>query len=113
MVKEENVLFPFIDDLARADRDGSRAPRGPFGTILNPVRVMESDHALAGELLSRLHSLTNGYRVPDDACNTYRLCYQELARFEHDLHRHVHLENNVLFPRALDLMRDSSTGAEA
>jgi regulator of cell morphogenesis and NO signaling len=103
MLKEENVLFPFIDDLARASRDGSRPPRGPFGTILNPVRMMETDHALAGELLARLQSLTNGYRAPDDGCTTYRMCYQELARFERDLHRHVHLENHVLFPRAVEL----------
>jgi regulator of cell morphogenesis and NO signaling len=103
MVKEENVLFPFIDDLARANRNGQRPMRGPFGTILNPVRVMESDHALAGELMARLRVLTNGYEPPPDACATYRVCYLELARFERDLHAHVHLENNILFPRAVEL----------
>jgi regulator of cell morphogenesis and NO signaling len=103
MVKEENVLFPFIDDLARASRSGVRPPRGPFGTILNPIRVMESDHALAGELLVQLRALTGDYQPPDDACGTYRLCYRELEAFERDLHRHVHLENNVLFPRAVEL----------
>jgi regulator of cell morphogenesis and NO signaling len=103
MMKEENVLFPFINDLAVARRAGTRPPAGPFGTILNPVRVMESDHQAAGELLARLRTLTNGYTAPDDGCTTYRLCYGELARFEEDLHRHIHLENNVLFPRALEI----------
>jgi regulator of cell morphogenesis and NO signaling len=103
MAKEENILFPFIDALAAAERDGHRPAASPFGTIVNPVRVMEADHAVAGDLLARLRTLTGGYEPPADACTTYRLCYSELARFEADLHRHVHLENNVLFPRALEL----------
>jgi len=103
MIKEENVLFPYIDDLARANRAGVRPPATPFGTIRNPIRVMESDHELAGALTERLRTLTNEYVAPEDACTTYRLCYAELARFEFDLHQHVHLENNVLFPRAIEL----------
>ena len=102
MAKEENILFPFIDALAAAERGGGH-PASPFGTILNPVRVMEADHQLAGELQSRLRTLTSGFEPPADGCTTYRLCYAELAHFEADLHRHIHLENNVLFPRALDL----------
>ena len=98
MQKEENVLFPFIDDLAAAARSTGHSPAGPFGTIQNPVRVMESDHELAGELVARLNSQTGGYAAPADGCNTYRVCYAELARFERDLHQHIHLENNVLFP---------------
>jgi len=101
MVKEENVLFPYIDDLARANRAGICPPATPFGTIRNPIRVMESDHQLAGDLTARLRSLTTDYVAPEDACTTYRLCYAELARFEFDLHQHVHLENYVLFPRAI------------
>ncbi len=103
MVKEENLLFPFIETLAATERSGGRLPPGPFGTIVNPIRVMESDHEHAGDLLTRLRHLTGGYEAPADGCTTYRLCYQELARFEADLHRHVHLENNVLFPRAMAL----------
>jgi regulator of cell morphogenesis and NO signaling len=103
MMKEENILFPVINDLARARRGGGRLPLTPFGTILNPVRVMETDHALAGRLLEHLRSLTDGFTPPPDACTTYRLCYTELAQFERDLHRHIHLENNLLFPRALEL----------
>ncbi len=103
MVKEENILFPFIDGLAAASRAGGRLPSGPFGTILNPIRMMEEDHRQAGDQLAQLRALTNHYTPPADGCTTYRLCYEELAKFEADLHRHVHLENNVLFPRAVEL----------
>ena len=103
MAKEENILFPFIEDLAVARRTGTRLPTSPFGTVLHPVRVMEADHRAAGELLERLRSLTDDFALPGDACTTYRLCYAELERFEEDLHWHVHLENNVLFPQALEL----------
>jgi regulator of cell morphogenesis and NO signaling len=64
---------------------------------------MEADHRSAADLLARLRMLTRDFTLPEDACTTYRLCYAELARFESDLHWHVHLENNVLFPRALEL----------
>lgn len=101
MAKEETLLFPAIDELAREQRVGGHLPAGPFATILHPVRVMEGDHQQAGELLARLREVTHGYTVPTDGCATYRSCYAELARFEHDLHRHVHLENHVLFPNAL------------
>lgn len=106
MVKEEHILFPFIDDLAAAKRTGGQLPRGPFGTILNPVRVMEHDHALVGDLMSQLRTMTSGFTPPADACRTYQLCFAELANFERDLHRHVHLENNVLFVRAVELEAD-------
>jgi regulator of cell morphogenesis and NO signaling len=103
MAKEENILFPAIDDLAAAHRAGDELPKSPFGTILHPVRVMETDHRHAGDLLTRLRDLTAGYTPPADGCTTYRSCYEELHRFETDLHRHIHLENNVLFPAALEL----------
>ena len=103
MMKEENILFPFIEELAAARRTGSRLPRSPFGTVLNPVRMMEHEHQHAGALMDRLRTLTDGFTPPPDACQTFRLCYCELATFEHDLHAHVHLENNALFPRALEI----------
>jgi regulator of cell morphogenesis and NO signaling len=103
MLKEENILFPFVDALARSVRDGRRQPPSPFGTVLNPIRVMEDDHQAAGAELARLRALTRGFVPPDDACTTYRMCYEELARYEADLHQHVHLENHVLFPGALAL----------
>jgi regulator of cell morphogenesis and NO signaling len=103
MVKEENMLFPYIERLAAAGNSGTAVPISPFGTVLNPIGVMEADHALAGELSARLRQLSGGYQPPPDACTTYRLCFEELQQFEHDLHQHIHLENNVLFPRAVDL----------
>ena len=78
-------------------------PGSPFGTILHPIRVMEADHREAGDLLAQLRSLTSNFTPPDDACATYRSSYEELKRFENDLHRHIHLENNVLFPAALEM----------
>jgi regulator of cell morphogenesis and NO signaling len=103
MMKEENILFPYIDALAAAARNAGRLPASPFGTILNPIRIMEEDHRQAGDHVERLRNLTNAYAPPPDGCATYRLCYEELGRFAADLHRHVHLENNVLFPRAAEL----------
>jgi regulator of cell morphogenesis and NO signaling len=103
--KEENLLFPHLDEMAAANRDGQPLPPGPFATALHPIRVMEADHTLAGDLVQHLRQLTGNFVPPADACTTYRGCYAELAHFEADLHRHIHLENNVLFPRALELER--------
>jgi regulator of cell morphogenesis and NO signaling len=103
MVKEEQVLFPYVDELAAAARAGTRLPSSPFGTILNPVRAMEREHREAADLVQALRTLTNAYTPPDDACATYRFCFAELERFEADLKTHVHLENHVLFPEAVEL----------
>jgi len=103
MMKEEHVLFPAITELAAAKRLGGRPPMTPFGTVANPIRMMEDDHEEAGDLIGRIRTLTGKFTPPDDACTTYRACYAELARYERDLHRHVHLENHVLFPRAIEL----------
>jgi len=103
--KEEVLLFPYVTDVADAKRTGNPLPPGPFTTALHPIRVMEADHTLAGELAEQLRRLTNGFVPPADGCSTYQACYAELARFEADLHRHIHLENNILFPRALELER--------
>jgi regulator of cell morphogenesis and NO signaling len=103
--KEEILLFPYVTELAEAKRTGSPLPPGPFTTALHPIRVMEADHTLAGELTEQLRRLTSGFVPPADGCTTYHACYAELARFEADLHRHIHLENNILFPRSLELER--------
>jgi len=103
MLKEEHVLFPYVNALARASRTHDDPVTAPFGTVRHPVRAMEDDHRLAGLLMARIRLLTNDFQPPDDACRTYALCLAELARFERDLHRHVHLENHVLFPRAIEL----------
>ena len=101
MEKEEQILFPFIVELADATTHGRPAPRPPFGTVENPIRMMEHEHRFVGDALAEIRELTEGYRVPDDACATYRVCFQELEAFEADLHAHVHLENNILFPKAI------------
>ena len=105
MVKEEHVLFPYVRDIATRGVDASWP--SPFGTVENPIRMMEREHRDAGDELRQIRDLTGGFTPPDDGCATYRVCFEELAHFEHDLHRHVHLENNVLFPRAIEIERRS------
>jgi regulator of cell morphogenesis and NO signaling len=107
MLKEERVLFPYIRELA-AQPAGSRPPC-PFGSIEYPIRMMEREHREAGDELRLIRELTNGYVPPADGCTTYRVCFEELARFERDLHRHVHLENNMLFPKSVELEQGSSS----
>lgn len=97
MLKEEQVLFPMIRKLESA---GAR-PGGPFGSIENPIRMMEHEHDSTGHALATLRSLTHGFVPPVDACTTYRVLLDGLAEMERDLHLHVHKENNVLFPRAI------------
>lgn len=94
--KEEAILFPYVRALA------AQAPvaRPPFGTVANPLRVMESEHEAAGELLRQLREATQQYTPPPDACPTFRALYDCLPALERDLHQHIHLENNVLFPKA-------------
>lgn len=89
MMKEEQILFPMI-------RDG----RG--GSASDPISVMEHEHDSAGAALRRLRELTDHYRVPEGACNTWRALWHGLAALEEDMHQHIHLENNILFPRALE-----------
>ena len=103
MMKEERILFPYIRELALHPR---RREPSPFGTVENPIRMMEREHREAGDEMRLIRELTGGYLPPSDACATYRVCFDELATFERDLHRHVHLENNVLFPKAVELERE-------
>jgi regulator of cell morphogenesis and NO signaling len=102
LLKEEQVLFPYVRELGA--RTGT-CLRGfnPFGTVKNPIRMMEREHRDAADELQAIRDLTLGYVAPDDGCTTYRVCMAELERFERDLHQHVHLENNVLFPMAIAL----------
>lgn len=103
MMKEEMVLFPYIESLEQAARTGRPAPRAPFGSINNPVHMMELEHESAGNALDQIRSLTSGYTPPESACFSYKTLYSALKEFGADLHQHVHLENNILFPRAIDL----------
>lgn len=103
MLKEEQVLFPYILRLEAAAGRGLPPPFAPFGTVNNPVRMMMFEHDTAGDLLREIRAAASDFRPPADACFSFRTLYAALEEFEQDLHRHVHLENNVLFPRAVEL----------
>ncbi len=103
MLKEEQVLFPYINQLEDAVRNGRPAPVPFFGTVRNPVRMMIQEHETAGDLLRELRSTSQGYLVPSDGCISYRTLYQAFEELEQDLHQHIHLENNILFPQAVSL----------
>lgn len=113
MMKEERILFPYILHLVNAKRSGTAVMRPPFGTAQNPIRMMEAEHAAAGDGLYTVRTLSSSYQPPEDACTTYRVSYQELAHFERDLHQHVHLENNILFPKAIALEQELFAMQEA
>jgi regulator of cell morphogenesis and NO signaling len=98
MQKEEVVLFPLVRQIETGTTDGFHC-----GSIANPIRQMEAEHESAGNLTARLRELTDGFTPNAEACNTHRALLAGLAEFEADLHRHVHKENNILFPRALAL----------
>ena len=103
MMREEQILFPYIVRLATAAAERGLAPAAPFGSVDEPIHMIEAEHELAGHAMLQIRELTDGFEVPDDACSTYAVCLQELAACERDLHAHVHLENNILFPKALAL----------
>lgn len=101
--KEEQVLFPYIVAVEAHVREGAPKPQAPFGSVRNPIRHMEHEHESAGEFLAKLREVTNNYTLPPDACPTFTAMYEKLQRMEADLHQHIHLENNILFPRAIEL----------
>jgi regulator of cell morphogenesis and NO signaling len=103
MFKEEQILFPYIVKLEQAAVHKLNAPFAPFGTVNNPVRMMMKEHDAAGDLLREMRTTTSDYVVPADVCISYETLYEALEDFEHDLHQHIHLENNILFPRAIEL----------
>ncbi len=103
MRKEEEMLFPYIAQLEEAARIKHRPPESMFGTVQNPVAMMMMEHEASGQALEMIRETTNNYAVPTDGCASYQTLYQALAAFAADLHQHIHLENNVLFPRAIEL----------
>lgn len=103
MEREEVVLFPFIKNLEAAQITGSTAPLPPFGTVRNPIRMMSLEHDTAGELLKKMRKVSNDYTPPENACPSFQALYFGLEKLEKDLHRHIHLENNLLFPLAIAL----------
>lgn len=105
MQKEEMVLFPYLEQMETAAREGRPAPVPFFGTVQNPIRMMMMEHETAGEILKQIRQISGGFSVPKDGCISYETLYNALDALEQDLHQHIHLENNILFPGAVALER--------
>lgn len=103
MMKEEEILFPYVKYLNKIKQSGGSYESPYFGSVANPIKEMEKEHEAAGDELFEIRRLSAGYTPPEDACNTFRVLYSELKDFEEDLHKHVHLENYILFPKAIAL----------
>lgn len=106
MKKEELILFPFIRKMQLAREQNESLNRPHFGTVINPVEMMEHEHEAEGERFRKIAVLSNNYTPPADACNTYRVAFAMLEEFEQDLHLHIHLENNILFPKAIQMEKE-------
>jgi regulator of cell morphogenesis and NO signaling len=106
MKKEELILFPYIKKLIRIKKEGGYYAQPFFGTVNNPIQMMEAEHETAGDIFKKIARLTNNYSPPKEACNTFRALYSKLDEFEQDLHRHIHLENNILHPKAIQLEQE-------
>ncbi len=98
MKKEELILFPYV----RKMQGQSSVHKPHFGTVQNPIQMMMHEHDTEGRRFREMATLTNNYNPPPDACTTYRVAFAMLKEFEEDLHRHIHLENNILFPKAIE-----------
>ncbi|WP_242920132.1 iron-sulfur cluster repair di-iron protein [Pontibacter liquoris] len=106
MPKEERILFPFIKQLYEAKKNGVKLDAPAFGSIQNPINMMEMEHEIAGNDMEAIRTLSNDFTLPADACATYTVAFKKLQEFEDDLHRHIHLENNILFPKALEMEKE-------
>ena len=103
MLKEERILFPYIKRMEAATIENGPAPFAPFGTVRNPIAAMMREHDAAGAILKTIRNLSGDFVLPENACFSYRTLYGALEELEADLHQHIHLENNALFPRAVEL----------
>jgi regulator of cell morphogenesis and NO signaling len=101
--KEENILFPFVKQMVH-DIKNNTAPSSPFfGTVNNPIHIMHSEHEEAGTILHRLREITHNYTAPEEACNSHLVMLDKLKDLDRDLIQHIHLENNILFPKIINL----------
>ena len=107
MMKEEMILFPYVLRMEADAAGNGPIVRPPFGSVQNPISMMEHEHDSAGNAVRAMNEATSGYSTPADACVSYQTLYKALAAFEVDLHQHIHLENNILFPRAVTLEKQS------
>ncbi|NNE67011.1 MAG: iron-sulfur cluster repair di-iron protein [Pyrinomonadaceae bacterium] len=103
LMREEQVLFPYIEKLARSVQTGENRPFAPFGEVRNPIRMMSFEHETAGSILKDMRKASKEYKPPAGACPSYTALYFGLEELERDLHRHIHLENNLLFPLAIEM----------
>jgi regulator of cell morphogenesis and NO signaling len=103
MKKEELILFPYVYRMVEAINTGVDMNEAPFGTVKNPIAMMMQEHDVEGDRFSKIAELSNNYNAPADGCTTYRVAFALLKEFEEDLHKHIHLENNILFPKALEM----------
>ncbi len=101
--KEELILFPFIKKMVTAEKENFPLTPAHFGTVENPIAMMHEEHNNEGERYRKISKLSNNYTPPHDACTTYKVLFSMLDDFEKDLHLHIHLENNILFKKALEL----------
>ncbi|MEK6481285.1 iron-sulfur cluster repair di-iron protein [Catalinimonas sp. 4WD22] len=111
MQKEEQILFPFIRKMVNAQLSGRVLETPHFGTVENPIAMMEHEHDTEGERFRKIAALCDQYTPPVDACNTYKVTFAKLREFEADLHTHIHLENNILFPKAAELEKKLAVAA--
>ena len=109
MYKEEHILFPRIKEIAGSTGNGTLPWLHERSYLSAPIYLMESEHESAGNILHEIRSLTRHFTPPADACVTFKITYHELNEFENDLHRHIHLENNILFPKALELFKKAGS----
>lgn len=105
-IKEERVVFPFIKELVKAKLTGDRTTLTQQPSLSEPIQIMESDHEAAGDILEEMRAITNNYTPPAQACNSYQFMYKKLRDLDEDLHQHIHLENNILFPKALAIEKE-------
>ena len=103
LAKEEQILFPLIKQIESHVKQGGPEPNVHCGNIANPINQMEYEHEVAGSLLAEIQKTTSGYNPPSDACESFKALYDGLRELEDNLHEHIHLENNILFPKAVKL----------
>ncbi len=106
MKREEFILFPYIRKMGKVKTSKAKMDVPNFGTVQNPVQMMMNEHTVEGDRFAKISELSNNYTIPVDGCNTYRVAFALLNEFEQDLHLHIHLENNILFPGAILLEKE-------